>query len=47
MASARALQRQMGLILGAPQGSEGPGGYPEPPPDDLLVAASLLAEEPA
>jgi murein DD-endopeptidase MepM/ murein hydrolase activator NlpD len=27
VASARALQRQMSLILGAPKGSEGPGGY--------------------
>jgi len=43
VASARALQRQMGLILGAPQGSEGPGGYPEPPPGDLLVPEAQLA----
>jgi len=41
--SARALQQQMGLILGSPQGSEGPGGYPEPPPDDLLVPEAQLA----
>jgi len=43
VASARALQQQMGLILGAPQGSEGPGGYPEPPPGDLLVPEAQLA----
>lgn len=43
VASARALQQQMGLILGSPQGSEGPGGYPEPPPDDLLVPEAQLA----
>ncbi len=41
--SARALQRQMSLILGSPQGSEGPGGYPEPAPVDLLVPEAQLA----
>jgi murein DD-endopeptidase MepM/ murein hydrolase activator NlpD len=43
VASARALQRQMGLILGAPQGSEGPGGYPEPASRDLQVPEAQLA----
>jgi murein DD-endopeptidase MepM/ murein hydrolase activator NlpD len=43
VASARALQRQMSLILGTPQGSDGPGGYPEPPPGDLQVPEAQLA----
>ena len=43
VASARALQRQMSLILGSPQGSEGPGGYPEPDTRDFLVPEAQLA----
>lgn len=43
VASARALQRQMSLILGSPQGSEGPGGYPEPASRDLQVPDAQLA----
>jgi murein DD-endopeptidase MepM/ murein hydrolase activator NlpD len=41
--AARALQRQMSLILGSPQGSEGPGGYPEPATRDFLVPEAQLA----
>ncbi len=41
--SARALQRQMSLILGAPQGSKGHGGYPEPELLDLEVPEATLA----
>jgi murein DD-endopeptidase MepM/ murein hydrolase activator NlpD len=33
----------MSLILGSPQGSEGSGGYPEPPPRDLLVPEAEMA----
>jgi murein DD-endopeptidase MepM/ murein hydrolase activator NlpD len=43
VATARALQRQMSLILGSPQGSEGPGGYPEPASRELLVPEAQLA----
>ena len=43
VASARALQRQMSLILGAPQGSEGLGGYPEPSTRQLKVPEAQLA----
>jgi murein DD-endopeptidase MepM/ murein hydrolase activator NlpD len=41
--SARALQRQMSLILGAPQESTGLGGYPEPEILDLEVPEASLA----
>ena len=37
VASARALQLQMSLILGSPQGSEGLGGYPEIGEQNLQV----------
>ena len=43
VASARALQRQMSLILGSPQGSEGLGGYPEPETLNLEVPEASLA----
>jgi murein DD-endopeptidase MepM/ murein hydrolase activator NlpD len=43
VASARALQQQMSLILGAPSGSEGPGGYPEPAPSNLSVPEAQIA----
>ncbi|MCG6947659.1 MAG: M23 family metallopeptidase [Acidobacteria bacterium] len=43
VAQARALQQQMSLILGSPQGSEGPGGYPEPNPGDLLLPETQIA----
>jgi murein DD-endopeptidase MepM/ murein hydrolase activator NlpD len=43
VASARALQRQMSLILGAPQSSEGLGGYPEPETLALEVPEAQLA----
>ena len=43
VASARALQRQMSLILGSPKGSEGLGGYPEPETLDLEVPEASLA----
>ncbi len=43
VASARALQRQMSLILGSPQGSEGLGGYPEPETLDLEIPEASLA----
>jgi len=41
--AARALQQQMSLILGAPQESEGLGGYPEPVNHDLTVPEAQLA----
>jgi murein DD-endopeptidase MepM/ murein hydrolase activator NlpD len=43
VAAARALQRQMSLILGAPQESVGLGGYPETAAADLQVAEAQLA----
>ncbi len=43
VATARALQRQMSLILGAPQESSGLGGYPEEAAEDLQVAEAQLA----
>lgn len=43
--AARALQRQMSLILGSPQDSEGMGGYPEQPMRELQVAEARLATE--
>jgi murein DD-endopeptidase MepM/ murein hydrolase activator NlpD len=45
VASARALQRQMSLILGSPQDSEGLGGYPEQPERNLQVEAARVASE--
>jgi murein DD-endopeptidase MepM/ murein hydrolase activator NlpD len=42
-ASARALQQQISLILGAPQNSVGLGGYPEPPDQDVTVPEAQLA----
>ena len=41
--SARALQRQISLILGAPQDSVGLGGYPEPAELDVTVPEAQLA----
>jgi murein DD-endopeptidase MepM/ murein hydrolase activator NlpD len=43
VAEARALQQQMSLILGAPQESEGLGGYPEQASDALHVEEARLA----
>jgi murein DD-endopeptidase MepM/ murein hydrolase activator NlpD len=43
VASARALQRQMSLILGSPQESEGLGGYPEVPGRNLQVPEARQA----
>lgn len=45
VASARALQRQMSLILGSPQDSEGLGGYPEQPERNLQVEEARSAFE--
>ena len=43
VASARALQRQISLILGAPQDSVGLGGYPEPAELEVTVPEAQLA----
>jgi murein DD-endopeptidase MepM/ murein hydrolase activator NlpD len=43
--AARALQRQMSLILGTPQDAQGLGGYPEQPERNLQVAEARLATE--
>jgi len=43
VATARALQRQMSLILGSPQASEGLGGYPEQPERHLQVEEARTA----
>ncbi len=43
VASARALQRQISLILGAPQDSVGLGGYPEPAALEVTVPEAQLA----
>jgi murein DD-endopeptidase MepM/ murein hydrolase activator NlpD len=45
LASARALQRQMSLILGSEQESEGLGGYPEQPESTLQNAEARRAAE--
>ncbi len=45
VASARALQRQMSLILGSPQDSEGLGGYPEQPEKNLQIEEARSAFE--
>lgn len=43
VAAARAMQRQMSLILGAPQESEGLGGYPEQTARNLQVEQARIA----
>jgi murein DD-endopeptidase MepM/ murein hydrolase activator NlpD len=43
--AARALQRQMSLILGTPQDAQGLGGYPEQPKRHLQVPEAQLAVE--
>jgi murein DD-endopeptidase MepM/ murein hydrolase activator NlpD len=43
VASARALQQQISLILGAAQDSEGLGGYPEPADPEITVPEAQLA----
>ena len=43
VAAARAMQRQMSLILGAPQEEEGLGGYPETNGEALHVPEAQLA----
>ncbi len=43
--AARALQRQMSLILGSPQDAQGLGGYPELSEKNLQVAEARLASE--
>ncbi len=43
VASARALQQQISLILGATQDSEGLGGYPEPAESEVTVPEAQLA----
>ncbi len=45
VAAARAMQRQMSLVLGAPQESEGLGGYPEQSTDELSVKEAQIAVE--
>ena len=45
VAAARALERQMSLILGAAQDSQGLGGYPEQPERNLEVPEARLAAE--
>ena len=45
VAAARGLQRQMSLILGSPQDSEGLGGYPEQPERNFEVEEARLAAE--